>query len=216
RRHGKPEPEQGRDSAGRKTTSRIARPPARRCAMPAGRKALPINSYATVWQMTIKALLAQVITQVRSAWRFRWYGVAAAWVLYLIGWVVVTLLPNVYEAQARVYVDTSSALRPVLNNQIIVPDLTMQLGYVRQELLGREHLERVMRDNNLDAEVRTPVERERLLEKLREDIAISSSSATNSVYTIAYQHAERDKAIGVVETLLNSLVEATLRTKQQG
>lgn len=166
--------------------------------------------------MPIQELLAQVITQVRSAWRFRWYGVAAAWVLYLIGWVVVTLLPNVYEAQARVYVDTSSALRPVLNNQIIVPDLTMQLGYVRQELLGREHLERVMRDNNLDAEVRTPVERERLLEKLREDIAISSSSATNSVYTIAYQHAERDKAIGVVETLLNSLVEATLRTKQQG
>jgi polysaccharide chain length determinant protein (PEP-CTERM system associated) len=166
--------------------------------------------------MPLHELLTRVLAEIRSAWRFRWYGAAAAWVVYLAGWGVAAWLPNIYEARARVYVDASSALRPVLSNQIIVPDIATQLTYVRQALLGREHLERVMRDNELDVAVRTDAELEQVLDQLREDIGISSASTTDSVYTITYQHAERDKAISVVDTLVNSLVEATLRARQQG
>ena len=59
-------------------------------------------------------LAHQLLTHVRSAWRYRWHGIACAWVVALAGWLVVTQLPNRYEATARVYVDTQSVLRPLL------------------------------------------------------------------------------------------------------
>ena len=42
-------------------------------------------------------LVQQVLSEARSAWRFRWYAVAAAWVVGLVGLAVVAWLPNVYE-----------------------------------------------------------------------------------------------------------------------
>src|SRR5262245_8867524 len=98
----------------------------------------------------VVALIPQVAAELRSAWRYRWYGAMVAWGLCVVGWAVVAVLPDVYEASARVYVDTSSVLRPILTNQIIPPDVVAELTYVRQSLLGRDHLERVARENGLD------------------------------------------------------------------
>ena len=39
------------------------------------------------------------------AWRRRWWGVAASWALCLVGWFGIAMMPNQYEASARVYID---------------------------------------------------------------------------------------------------------------
>ncbi len=59
-------------------------------------------------------ILSQVIDEVRSCWRFRWLGMAAAAALAIVGWVVVFALPDRYEATASIFVDTRTALKPVL------------------------------------------------------------------------------------------------------
>ncbi|MEJ0045797.1 MAG: hypothetical protein WDN04_06500 [Rhodospirillales bacterium] len=46
------------------------------------------------------------------AWRRRWWGVAAAWVICIAGWIGVEMLPNQYEANARVYIDADAFLTP--------------------------------------------------------------------------------------------------------
>jgi polysaccharide chain length determinant protein (PEP-CTERM system associated) len=166
--------------------------------------------------MPIQELFAKLLAEIGNAWRFRWTGLAIAWMCCLIGWAWAILQPNVYEASARVYVDASSVLRPILSTRIISPDVATQLSYVRQALLGREHLERVMRENELDVRLNSDFQRERLLTSLRADIQIQARDSTNTVYSISYQHSDRNKAIGVVRTLLNSLVETTLGQKQQG
>jgi polysaccharide chain length determinant protein (PEP-CTERM system associated) len=164
---------------------------------------------------SLDELAGKARTQVRSAWRFRWYGVAAAWLSFLIGWAAVVLQPDVYEASARVYVDNSSALRPVLNNRIVPVDVATQLAYVRQALLGRTHLERTARDNGLALKAKTPAQFEAVLNSLRLKIEISSREGPN-LYRIAYKNSDREKAIGVVTTLLNSLVTDTIGEQQQG
>ena len=69
-------------------------------------------------------------------------------------------MPDVYEANARVFVDTTSQLRQILSDQIIEPDVAAQLNYVREALLGQTQLERVanatglaLRDDVPDASV---------------------------------------------------------------
>lgn len=166
--------------------------------------------------MTVSEFIEIVGTEIRSAWRFRWTGIATAWLCCIVGWTGITMMPNVFEARARVFVDTSSVLAPLLNNRIVPVELGTELHYVRQALLGRDHLERVIRENGLDAEVKTAAEKEELLNTLRTDIQIASRDNTNTLYSITYRSNERDKAVGVVGTLLTSLVETTLGAGRDG
>jgi polysaccharide chain length determinant protein (PEP-CTERM system associated) len=136
--------------------------------------------------------------------------------LAIAGWFWVAWQPSIYEATARVYVDSTSVLRPLLTNRIVPPDVATQLAYVRQALLGTAHLERVASENGLDRAVTTAAEREALLASLRGAILLTSRDNTNTVYTIGYRHTNRDTAISVVRTLLNSLVEDTLGANRQG
>ncbi|MEO8464681.1 MAG: XrtA system polysaccharide chain length determinant [Gammaproteobacteria bacterium] len=169
--------------------------------------------------------MRDLLAQARSAWRFRWHGLAVAWAIALIGLGVTTLLPNLYEASTRVYVDTSSVLRPLLERQIVESDVTTRLRYVREALLGREYIERIARENHLDQEARGPGEREAVLNDLRQRISIaaepapldqSSRNDSSMILRISYRHAQPETAVGVVQMLLKILVNDTLGANEKG
>ena len=171
----------------------------------------------------MQELLQQILSEVRSAWRFRWFAVAAAWGVGIVGLGVTIALPNVYEASARVFVDGSSVLRPLLNDQIVAPNIGTHLAYVRQALLGRQHLERVAAETGLDATARTTDARERLLERLQTDIVIDAVSANpndpaslNTIFTIRYRNSRTETAVAVVRTIMTSLIELTQAANRAG
>ena len=124
----------------------------------------------------MQKLTQQLKEELRSAWRFRWYAVAAAWCIGILGLGVVAWLPNIYEATARVYVDAASDLRPLLTDRIVAPDVTTHLAYVRQALRSRDYLERVAAENGLDSAAVGTAGREKLLQKLAESIVIDVPS----------------------------------------
>jgi uncharacterized protein involved in exopolysaccharide biosynthesis len=55
-------------------------------------------------------LLKQLRPHVRALWRRRWIALGTAWGLMLLGSTIVMLLPDQYEASARVYADTDSLM----------------------------------------------------------------------------------------------------------
>ena len=166
----------------------------------------------------MEALLRQVITELRGAWRYRWPAIGLAWLAALIGWVMVFALPNQYEATAKVFVDTDSAIRPFLQGIAVEADVATRVGYVRQRLLSRPNLEEVARSTDLDLRVTSPEDFEKLLLRLRQDIQISSESSAlgygrsgqPDVYTIAFRDPERETAEAVVQNLLNTFIEASM------
>ncbi|HEY8549718.1 MAG TPA: XrtA system polysaccharide chain length determinant [Vicinamibacterales bacterium] len=171
----------------------------------------------------MQELLQQVLSELRSAWRFRWYAVLAAWVTAAAGVGVVAWLPDVYEASARIYIDTTSVLRPLLSDRIVPPDVTTHLLYVRQALLGREYLERVAAEHGLDAEASSYAEREKMLERLRENIQIradpagrDNSAAGSNIFSISFRHERPEVAVGVVRSLTDALIEETLAGNREG
>ena len=168
-------------------------------------------------------LLTEVLSHVRSAWRFRWYGAAVAWFVALAGWLGLALFPDVYEATATVYVDTSSILRPLLTTSIVPTDVTTRLQYVRQAVLGREYLERVAASNGLDLDAITPRDKEKMLNKLRKSLTIDAASTSDaisrdnssSMLKISYRNEKSKTAVGVVRDLLNHLIEDTLSANRE-
>jgi polysaccharide chain length determinant protein (PEP-CTERM system associated) len=167
----------------------------------------------------------QVLDEVRGAWRFRWWALIIAWVLGVVGWVIVMVLPDMYEGRATVFVDTRTALRPVLQGLAVEQDVDAELNFVRQSLLGAPQLEKIARDVGLlkpqvnDARTRVAV-----IDGLRDRITITVTSAgsregehdAGSIYGVVYQDTNRDRSLEVVEALLNTLIVDTLGGKRQG
>ena len=50
----------------------------------------------------------------RDIWRRRWYAVGVAWAICLVGWVIVSRMPDIYDSNARVYMNSDEALTPLL------------------------------------------------------------------------------------------------------
>jgi polysaccharide chain length determinant protein (PEP-CTERM system associated) len=167
------------------------------------------------------ALILKVLDDLRGAWRFRWWSLLVAWACCTLGWLYVIALPDVYEASARVFVDSQTALRPLLKGLAVEPDVESDLAIVRQALLSRPNLESVARETDLDLRAKSPQEMDALLASLRQRVVVTtdvrtSNSPTDGLYRITFQDRSREKALQVVETLLNTFVEDTLGSKRTG
>jgi len=167
-----------------------------------------------------------VFDEVRGAWRFRWFALIAAFIVALIGWAVVFALPDRYEADARVFVDTRTALKPALQGLTIDQNVDGQINYVRQSLLEGPQLERIAKDAGvLSSTVTDERARAKILDALSDRIVLGVFSAGNqgderstagTIYTFHYTDGERARSLRVVESLLNTFVEETLGGKREG
>src|SRR5918999_2641098 len=94
-------------------------------------------------------LYEQVRIALHQIWRRRWLAVGVAWGIALLGWLVIALIPNSYEAKARLFVQMQS----ILPSQIgITPDERQnQLLRLQQTLTSNENLVRVVRRTDLNS-----------------------------------------------------------------
>jgi polysaccharide chain length determinant protein (PEP-CTERM system associated) len=164
-------------------------------------------------------ILQQILEEIRGVARFRWYGLLAAWVVCLIGWTAVMMMPDIYGSSARLYVNARTVLAPALQGLTINQDVEAQLNLVRQSLLGRPHLEKVGLEAGVFPVDMPAAERTQAVFKLRDQIRLNIEGRDPSggtVYTVAYQHEDREVARKVVEILLNAFVEDVLGGKRSG
>lgn len=159
-------------------------------------------------------LLLQVFSYVRGIWRYRWLAVAVAWLIAISGWVYVSKLPDEYRASARVFVDTNSVLRPLLQGLAIQPDLVQRVSLMSRMLLSRPNLERIARMSDFDLNVRTERDKELLLDELRNKIQLSGDRANPSLYNIAFEHRDPGRAKQVVQAVVSVFIEQALTGDQ--
>jgi polysaccharide chain length determinant protein (PEP-CTERM system associated) len=171
----------------------------------------------------MQQVVESVLSELRGAWRFRRYALGVAWGVCAIGWLVVYLLPDRYEAHARVNVDTRTALREQLQGIAVEQNVEMQLNLVRQQLLGRASLDKVASKVGLDRGVVTPQQRDELITDLSTRIQLTLEPATvrdpripNTLFRITYSDTTRENAVRVVDVLLNSFVEDTMGSEHSG
>lgn len=154
-------------------------------------------------------LRAQILSYLAGIWRRRWYGVLIAWLVCLIGWASVATLPNRYEAEARIYVDTETLLKPLLRNLTIQANTDQQIAIMQRTLLSRPNLEQVMRMTDLDLSVNEQQQKDALIADFSRRIAIRAVGAKN-LFAISFNDSNPDLARRVVQALLSIFVESNL------
>jgi polysaccharide chain length determinant protein (PEP-CTERM system associated) len=152
------------------------------------------------------------MSYMRAAWRRRWSGVIVAWLVCGLGWVGVYLVPNQYEASARLFVDADAVLTPLLRGIAADSAPTTQLEILQRTLLSRPNLEKLVSKTDLDLTINSPSDRERLLIRLGADIKVAPQ--TRNLFTIQYRDRSPKLAHDVVQTLLTIFVESATGTSR--
>jgi polysaccharide chain length determinant protein (PEP-CTERM system associated) len=157
----------------------------------------------------MEELVRQALTIVRGMWRLRWPGVVAAWLVAVVGVVVVMRIPDQYEGSARIYVDTQSILKPLMSGLTVQPNVEQQINMLSRTLLSRPNLEKLVRMADLDLKAASKAEQETLIDDLAKKIQIRNTGRDN-LYWLEYRDADRDKAKRLVQSLVSVFVESSL------
>jgi len=161
----------------------------------------------------MEELLQTALRHLRGMWHRRWIGLAVAWIAAIVGIAVVFRIPEKYEASARVYVDTQSLLRPLMQGLAIQPNLDQQVALMSRTLISRPNVEKLVRMADLDLRVKSNAEREEMIDNLMKSLQLGGNVSTN-IYLITYRDANADQAKNVVQSLLTIFMESSLGDKR--
>lgn len=146
--------------------------------------------------------------------RHRLLGVAVAWAGGLIGAVTVLMIPDKYEASARIYVDTQSILKPLMLGLAVQPNVEQQIMMLSRTLISRPNVEKLVRMADLDLALKTKVSQDDLTDHLIKTLEIKSTSRDN-LYTLTYRDPDPNKSKRVVQSLVSIFVESSLGDKRK-
>ena len=159
-------------------------------------------------------IVEQFRRALRDIWLHRWIGLIAAWLIVIVGAVAVYLMPDQYEASARVYVDTQSVLKPLMSGLTVEPNLDQQIAMMSRTLISRPNIEKVVGMSDLNLIAKTNEQTETQIDYLTRSIYLQSSGGIN-LYTIAFRNSNPDSARKVVQSLLTIFVESNLGNKRK-
>ncbi|HPE05149.1 MAG TPA: GNVR domain-containing protein, partial [Thauera sp.] len=162
----------------------------------------------------MEELVTQITSYLRGMWRYRWWGMALAWIVGVVAGLVIYQMPDKYESSARVYVDTQSVLRPLMAGLAVQPNIDQQITMLSRTLISRPNVEKLINMADLDLGVNTTEEREALITRLSRDLRIGSSDR-NNLFMLSYADTRPERAQRVVQSLLSLFVESGLGGKRQ-
>lgn len=157
----------------------------------------------------MEQLIAQVVTIAKGMWRFRWPSLAVAWIVALIGVIIVFRVPDKFEATARIYVDTQSILKPLMAGLAVQPNVDQQVVMLSRTLISRPNMEKLVRMADLDLKSESKAQQEALITELMRDVEIKNIGRDN-LYSLSYRNAEPAKAQKVIQSLVSIFVESSL------
>ena len=95
----------------------------------------------------MNGLYDEVKVALHAIWTRRWLALAVAWAIAVLGWLMVSQIPNSYESRARVFVQMQRILPNAVG--ISAADQQKDVDTIRQTLVSAVNLEKVVRGTDL-------------------------------------------------------------------
>ena len=140
-----------------------------------------------------------------SAWRHRWKAVALIWVVAVIGWTAVRLLPDRYVSTARVYADADAVLGMLLRGIAMDNSPAAQVEVLQRTLVSRPNLERIVDRSELSQRIGSGADREKIIQTLGRDLRFGSQ--TRNLFTVEYVDTDARVAQNVVQQVVDLFLE---------
>ena len=146
--------------------------------------------------------------------RRRWLALGTAAAAAVVSMTAVSFFHNRYQATAKVYVDTQTVLKPLMESLAFQPDIEQQVSMLARTLISRPNVEKLVAMPSLQLEAPDSASHERLVSKLMSDIKIVPAGAGN-LYDISYRGSSPDRARHLVEATVNLFVNSGAGAKKR-
>jgi len=157
----------------------------------------------------MEELIDQITTIVRGMWKHRWIGLLVAWLVTIVGAIVVMSVPDKFEATARIYVDTQSILKPLMAGLTVQPNVEQQVMMLSRTLISRPNVEKLIRMADLDLGSTSKQEQEALIDKLTKTLEIRNTGG-NNIYILSFRDPVPSKAEKMVQSLVSIFIESSM------
>jgi len=155
----------------------------------------------------LQRIVSDVFEHARGMWRYHWWAIGVAWSVFVVGWVTVSMLPNVYRASTRLYVDTNTLLKPLMRGLTVNDNSADEVQTVAKAVLTRPNLEKVAHTTDLAARATTPKGMKALVTQLQRSVQVSGR---DNIFTIEYEDRSREEALAVVAAILDTFVGSSI------
>ncbi|THD36946.1 MAG: chain-length determining protein [Sphingomonas sp.] len=154
----------------------------------------------------MNGLYDELRVAMHSIWQRRWLALAVAWGIAILGWLVVSQLPNRYEAKARVFVQMGQVLSAKVG--INAQEQQNDVDTIRQTLTSAVNLEKVVRGTDLANTVSSPQDIADRVAGLQTNIQIVAQQ--NNLFQITASASSPKLAKQIVDKLISIFVDQNL------
>jgi len=153
----------------------------------------------------------------RMAWRRRWYIIIPVVVIASATFVVSVFLPDRYRASTTILIIPQSVpvnfVRPT-----VTADLGERLNLIREDILSRTRLERIVQEFKLYERERKQMIMEDVIERMRRDIGVNIARPARrrdpvSSFSVSFQADKPDTALKVTQRLAADFVNENAQNR---
>jgi polysaccharide chain length determinant protein (PEP-CTERM system associated) len=159
-------------------------------------------------------LFKQLTSVLLAVWHRRWIALGVAWLVALAAAGLVWVRHDRFEATARVFVDTETVLKPLMNGLAFQPDVDQQVRMLARTLISRPNIERLIQSPRIGITGLTERQREDLIDRLMREIKMSPSGDAK-LFSLSYADINPNRAQRVVEDLVALFVNSGVVDKQR-
>jgi uncharacterized protein involved in exopolysaccharide biosynthesis len=151
---------------------------------------------------------------VKIIFRRKWLVIIPI-VIGLIGGVIAAnTLPRVYSASTLILVEEGRIINPLVQDLAISTSTASRLNVLREQMLGWDRINQLIATLNLAKNVRTQLQYEELVTKLRRSIKVRLHTSHNIV-SISYEGKSPLEAKNIVKTITDIFIAENLRQQNQ-
>jgi polysaccharide biosynthesis transport protein len=158
------------------------------------------------------------ITQTRSPadylkifFRNKWLIISGAWIGLVIGIVFSLILPPKYESSAVILVQEEKAINPLMQGLAVSSSVEDRMKTIKEQLLGWTSLVSLTKKLNLDRDINSQKEFEKLILGLRNDIQVQVHGA--NLIKISYIGKNPQETQLIAKTMTDILLEENMRAQ---
>lgn len=147
----------------------------------------------------------------KALWRRKLLVLAITGVVFAIGLAIVAMMPNVYKATAVVRIEPDQPIADMVQptvNEVV----ERRIVTIRQELMARPVLERVITEKNLYPEIMSEKGIDAAIETMRKDLDVKLEG--DAAFEITYSASDAQVAADVVNRLPQVFAEEGVKNRQ--